>query len=94
MGQVGTEAAVGDGSVMVWQLMQAFFMKTAWPSVAAASPVKSCWAGLLLLRDPRGEVLWSLRVDAQKHLGVLRSAVLRALAEDRGRSRADRSTSC
>jgi hypothetical protein len=35
---------------------------------------------LLLLFDPRGEVVGCLRIDSQQHLGMLHAAVLRALA--------------
>ena len=38
-------------------------------------------AGWLLRRDPRGKLRGSVGVNANQHLGVLRSAVLRALAE-------------
>ncbi len=69
-------------------------MKTVCPSAAAGFPLKDparpasvCWL------DPRGEILRRLCVDAQQHLGMLRSAVLRALAKIETRLPADPSTS-
>ena len=57
--------------------MQAVVSKTRLPAIAASSSTR----GLLLRADPRVEVLGAVDRHAQQHLGVLRSAVLRALAE-------------
>ncbi len=61
----------------VWQLMQAVCWKTVRPS--ATPGVVDGW--LLLVRDPGGELGRRIGIHADQHLGVLRSAVLRALAQ-------------
>ena len=73
----------------VWQLTHAVDSRYA----AAAAAVAPVCAALLLIANPPFEVLARLHIDAQQHLGVLGSAILRALAQEEPRVRAGRSTS-
>ena len=77
MGQVGAEAAIGGVPATVWQLMQALLSKTRLPGGYACV----LNGGLLLGADPGGKLFRTVHRDAQQHLCVLNSAVLRALAE-------------
>ena len=90
----GPKRPVATVPAMAWQLMQAFCMKTVWPSAAAAFPGKSCAAGFFCCSIQAGEILRGLRVDAEQHLCVLGAAVLRALAEIEAGLPGDRSTWC
>ena len=60
-----------------WQLMQAVVSKTCRPSRSLIRERRR----LLLLLNPRDRIQRAVHGDAQQHLGVLGSAVLRALPQ-------------
>ena len=61
-----------------WQLMQAVFSKISLAGRNGVGRVR----GLLLLLNPTIELVARLHIDAEKHLGVLGSAILRALPQE------------
>ena len=66
-----------------WQLMQEVVSKTRLPAITFVV----LNGGLLLCADPRGKIRGPVHGNAQQHLGVLRAAILRALAEIDSRTR-------
>ena len=66
-----------------WQFMQALLSKTRLPRWRHACVLSR---GLLLCAHPRGKIFRTVHRNAQQHLGMLCSAVLRALAKKDSRA--------
>ena len=78
MRQIGAKAAIGWGSG------HGVAVDARGSFIDAAAGGDTCIhnRGLFLSLHPSGEAFGRIHVDAQEHLGVLRAAVLRALAEE------------
>ena len=62
---------------IVWQFDARVFLEDG----ASFATCRRLRGGLLLIGNPRSKFRWRVCIDADQHLGVLHSAVLRTLAE-------------